>query len=145
MQGRLVVADGICSVSDYVATMQRAPSVLTLHQTLSARLALSSLDELELRVQRDQSRTTALNRILQDNPKLNYRQRGILLRALQVPFAEFNIRYHQQAHSIAYTTARRDLLALSECGYLRVVQRGKSFVFLPNTSIDEIRHQESIG
>jgi hypothetical protein len=144
MQGRLASPEEVCSVSDYMTTMRRAPSVLTLYQTLSARFALSSLNELESRAQRDQNRVTALNRMLQDNPKLNYRQRGILLRALQVPFAEFNIRHHQRAHSIAYTTARRDLLSLSECGYLRVVQRGKSFVFFPGAPLNEIGHQESI-
>jgi hypothetical protein len=145
MQGRFAFPDGVCSVSDYVATMRRAPSMLTLYQTLSAHFALFSLNELESRAQRDQSRVTALNRMLQDNPRLNYRQRGILLRALQVPFAEFNIRHHQRAHSIAYTTARRDLLSLSERGYLRVVQRGKSFVFFPGTPLNEIGHQENIG
>lgn len=111
---------------------------LTPQQTLSAQLALYTLRELEKDVARWERRDTEMREILRNEPLLNQRQRSILARALRIPEAEFRIRYHQNNHNVAYTTARRDLLELMEKQYLVMEQRGQAFVFLRGPRLDEL-------
>lgn len=111
------------------AAQQHSPGDLTIYQTLSAELALLSLRRIERYVTGWERRDEEMREILKKEPLLNQRQRSILARALRVPDAEFNIRYHRRNHNVAYTTARRDLLELAEMGYLTMTQRGKAFIF----------------
>lgn len=40
----------------------------------------------------------------------------------------------QELHSVAYQTARSDLLDLAEQGYLQKITKGKQFIFIINKS-----------
>ena len=86
---------------------------------------LALLNYTRLRKQTDERMLAAL----QNDPSLNHRQRSILSRAIQHPDADFSIGYHRINHNIAYATARADLLALVDKGYLVQQQRQKAFVF----------------
>jgi len=72
---------------------------------------------------------------LQNDPSLNHRQRSILSRAIRHPDAEFSISYHRTNYNVAYATARADLLALVEKGYLTQQKRQKAFVFSPHRDL----------
>ncbi len=61
--------------------------------------------------------------------QLNHRQRELLMHALKNPNATFTIANHQHQNTIAYQTARTDLLALAKLKLLRRHQSGKEFVF----------------
>jgi Fic family protein len=62
---------------------------------------------------------------------LNDRQLAILHHAVEHPDAELTIDVHQRSHSVAYQTARTDLLKLVDAGYLPRHDDGKRLYFLP--------------
>jgi Fic family protein len=101
-------------------------------------LALLTLREVEQYVDSWERRDNEMREVLRKDPLLNQRQRAILARALRVPDAEFNIRYHKRNHNVAYTTARRDLLELADKGYLSMEQRGKAFIFAAAPKLQEL-------
>jgi Fic family protein len=60
---------------------------------------------------------------------LNHRQIAVISHALKNPGFAYTIRSHSRSHSVAYQTARTDLLGLTEPGLLNQYQRGKAFLF----------------
>jgi Fic family protein len=104
---------------------------ITLALQLAHHELLQLLNYTRLRKQRDERVLASL----QNDPSLNHRQRSILSRAVRHPDAEFSIRYHRSNHSVAYATARADLLALVDKGYLIQQKRQKAFVFRPHRDL----------
>lgn len=129
-QGLIVPPAVTYTPAEYQTLMAKSPGDLTAYHTLSTELALLTLREVEQYVDSWERRDNEMREVLRKDPLLNQRQRAILARALRVPDAEFNIRYHSRNHNVAYTTARRDLLKLVEKGYLSMEQRGKAFIFV---------------
>lgn len=76
--------------------------------------------------------------LLHNDRSLNHRQRSILVRALRVPGATFNINYHRATHDIAYSTARADLFNLVKTGYLEVDETKKMHTFMAVENLAEI-------
>ena len=72
-----------------------------------------------------------LSETLRHDPTLNYRQRALLGRAIGDSGSIFTIESHRASHSVAYATARADLLDLVGRGYLEQHRQGKAFAFLP--------------
>lgn len=103
-----------------------------------------SLANLWGTIERSHEMDDMLRDLLQSDPNINSRQRSILARALRVPDATFRIRYHQTTHNIVYSTARADLMELEEKGYLRQVQEGRAFVFIPAEGLAELVDRCSI-
>lgn len=128
----------LCSPDEYESTRRRSPNDLTVHQMLSAQCINRALDDLTSTVDPSNVDDQAAHELLDRDPQLNHRQRSILTRALRLPHAEFRIRYHQKKHNISYATARRDLVELKTAGYLRIEQRGKTFVFLAGERTNEL-------
>lgn len=62
--------------------------------------------------------------------ELNSRQLDLLTHALKYPKGEFTIESHRRSHSVAYATARSDLLELASRKFLEKRKRGHSFVFI---------------
>lgn len=127
----------LCSFSEYESTRRRTCCDLTVHHTLSAQCIEIALDETEALFTGIASKDRAAKFLLSSDFRFNHRQRSILARALRTPMAEFHIRYHQEKNRISYATARRDLVALADAGYLRAEQRGKTFVFVAAERISE--------
>jgi hypothetical protein len=122
----------------FEAVRKLSPGDLTCLQTLAAQLSLIALRIVERYLDEWENRDRELRQMLKQDLELNERQRAILGRALGKPEAEFTIRYHKTNHGIAYPTARRDFLELVDAGYLTVEQRGKRFVFLPSSRLQEM-------
>ena len=137
-QGLIMPPTVTYTPAEYQTLMARSPGDLTAYHTLSMELALLTLREVEQYVDSWESRDNEMREVLRKDPLLNQRQRAILARALRVPDAEFNIRYHKRNHNVAYTTARRDLLELVEKGYLSMEQRGKAFIFAAAPKLQEL-------
>jgi len=106
------------------------PSI-TLVLQLAHQEILELLNYTKMRKQRDERVLASL----QNDPSLNHRQRSILSRAIRHPDAEFSISYHRTNYNVAYATARADLLALVEKGYLTQQKRQKAFVFSPHRDL----------
>lgn len=67
----------------------------------------------------------------------NHRQMALLGHALRHPDAIYTIAGHRTSHAIVYDTARKDLLALVEKGFLEQRKRGKEFVFAPAAGLQK--------
>ncbi|MFH1221679.1 MAG: Fic family protein [Candidatus Micrarchaeota archaeon] len=78
------------------------------------------------------SKTKAENRkmfeIIQQNPKLNFRQADILI-SMSKDERPMTILEMQERYHITYETARTDLLGLVKQGYLQTFSKGKQFIF----------------
>lgn len=71
--------------------------------------------------------------------KLNFRQLALLRHALKHPRFIYNINEHQNSHGIAYETARKDLIQMSDkLKLLTKLKSGKSFVFVSPTDIEDL-------
>ena len=97
----------------------------------SLQLTVVSLRDLLGLIETSRREDQAVQHALDIDRELNYRQRSVLARAMTRPDAEFQIRQHQNAHRVVYSTARADLFELADLGYLRKETRGKAFVFVP--------------
>lgn len=128
----------LCGPAEYESTRRRSCCDLTVHHTLSAECIALELDKIESRISGIAHRDRAARSMLSTDPRFNHRQRSILARALRTPLAEFHIRYHQEKNRISYATARRDLVELADAGYLRAEQRGKAFVFVADSRIEDL-------
>lgn len=73
-------------------------------------------------------------RLIRDQ-ELNYRQRALLGRAMEDANVTFTIESHRASHSVAYATARGDLMELAEKGYLDMGRDGRAYVFAPAADI----------
>lgn len=74
-------------------------------------------------------------RLFSSDRRLNHRQREVILQAAKNPDRHFTIADHQSRHSIAYGTARSDLLNLAEWGYLNQTLSGKRYEYIPSGKI----------
>lgn len=74
-------------------------------------------------------RTTHIN--------LNHRQFDLLSHALRHPETIYTIGAHQRANRVVYQTARTDLYALAEAGFVEKKKRGKEYVFLPVKDLEQ--------
>ena len=69
------------------------------------------------------------------DPGLNDRQHALLMHATEHPNSRYTIESHQNSHRVAYATARADLMALVDAGYLAMKKVGKRFVFTPSEKL----------
>ena len=74
-------------------------------------------------------------RLFSSDRRLNHRQREVILQAAKNPDRHFTIADHQSRHSIAYGTARSDLLNLADWGYLNQTLSGKRYEYIPSDKI----------
>ncbi len=76
--------------------------------------------------------------------KLNFRQLSVLKHALKHPRFTYKINEHQNSHGVAYETARKDLMELSDkLNLLKKLKSGKAYVFLsPEDLEDRMRHHK---
>lgn len=82
-----------------------------------------------LRVAEQLLRTTHIN--------LNHRQLDLLSHALRHPGTIYTIGAHRRANRVVYQTARTDLHALADAGFMEKKKRGKEFVFLPAKNLEQ--------
>lgn len=102
-----------------------------LHQTHIVRRAIAALHDYlreATQEQRQTERLLAASATLRTS--LNHRQKVLLTHALKHPGDEYRVDSHQKTHSVAYQTARTDLLELEALGLLGKEKRGNAYVFL---------------
>lgn len=122
----------------YTETDGNDTTYFILHQLDVIRQAIAALHD-HLGRQAEAQRNT--ERLLHSAPalreRLNHRQIALLTQALKYPGEHYTIEGHQNSHSVAYATARQDLLSLADLALLDLVAGGA--VALPST------HQTTCG
>lgn len=100
--------------------------------------AMDGLHQYILRKQKEQAAAAAL---LKPGSRLaaqiNHRQRALLLNAIKNPGKVFTIEMHRASHGTSYQTARSDLLALAEGGFMKQFREGKAFLFTAAPSLEK--------
>jgi hypothetical protein len=98
------------------------------------RKALSELFEYVAR------RTSELGDAQHELPglaNLNHRQRDLIQDILRHPRQDYTIEYHRSQHDVVYETARTDMLDLVARGLMRKRKRGRSWVFMPSSDLEQ--------
>lgn len=95
-----------------------------------------AIDELHAYVKRKAGEVRRLERRTRSLGVLNHRQQALLSHALRNPRFQYTFKSHQRSHSVAYETARQDLLDLERRGLLLSAKRGKAMVFTPAADIE---------
>ena len=108
---------------------------MTYFVTFNLHAIEQSINELHDYMSRKTQEDERLQRSLKSNLRLNHRQRAVLIRALKDPGVQITIESHAGSHDVAYATARADLLALAQDGYMVQERMGKKFVFSPAPSL----------
>lgn len=103
-----------------------------LHQLQVLRTAIDDLHAYLKRKARD---VRELADKLHDRGDLNHRQIAVLDHALRHPDEQLTIEGHRTMHRVVYQTARTDLLALVERGFLQQHKLGKKLFFTPVTGL----------
>ncbi len=70
-------------------------------------------------------------------PQFNVRQKDLLLNAIKNPARKYFIGRHCLLHNISYATGRADLKKLADLGLFSQTIQGKSFVFIPVSSLEK--------
>ncbi|HEV3047989.1 MAG TPA: Fic family protein [Solirubrobacteraceae bacterium] len=75
--------------------------------------------------------------LLESSGQFNHRQLALLANALRVPDASYSFQAHAASHGVTHETARTDLLALVEMGFLERRRQGRRYAFTPPTDLAE--------
>ena len=89
-----------------------------------------AFEELAKYVDRTIERTRAAERAAGELPDLNHRQRTILGHALRNPGARYTYLSHARSHDVTRQTARSDLIALKNRGWLDVGKDGRQVILI---------------
>ena len=97
-----------------------------IHQAAVIRQAIQGLHAYIDRKAQELASTEA---VLKSGADLNHRQEALIIHALRNAGTRYTIEAHRKSQSIAYETARGDLVGLAEIGWLEMHRAGKAFVF----------------
>ncbi|RTL57054.1 MAG: Fic family protein [Rhodocyclaceae bacterium] len=122
----------------YTETDGNDTTYFLLHQLSTVRKSISALHEYLDRKVKEQKET---ERMLAASPKLrtkfNHREVALLTHALRNTGEGYRVDAHQRSHSVAYQTARNDLLHLHDLGLLEKGKQGNAFVFFSPSDLRE--------
>jgi Fic family protein len=75
--------------------------------------------------------------LLKSSDHFNHRQFALLANALRVPGATYTFQTHASSHGVTHETARTDLLALVQMGFLEQRRQGRRYTFTPPADLAE--------
>jgi Fic family protein len=105
-----------------------------LHQL---RCIGTAIEDLHAYLARKSAERRALQASLRDVGWINPRQQALLEHALENASASYTFDSHQRSHQISLMTARSDLLALENKGWLTSRIEGKQRIFRPAPELDQ--------
>ena len=110
-----------------------------LHQLDIIKKAIKDLqDYLEEKLEGIQAARSLLAGVKMDGKKLNFRQMQIISHALKHPNFSYSINAFRNSYGIAYDTARKDLVELSDkFKFLKKLKDGKTFLFISPPDLEE--------
>lgn len=89
-----------------------------------------AFEALAAYVDKTVERMRVAERVAGELPGLNHRQRALLAHALRHPEFRYTYRWHANFHDVVLQTARTDLLALTDQGFLDAGHEGRRRVFI---------------
>lgn len=98
---------------------------------------MDAVEELKKHIQEETQKNHLAQLEIAEYPDLNLRQTRIIQHIIAHPNDILTIKMHQNINTIAYQTARVDLIELAEKGWLKSIQKGKTFYFLPTDDLWE--------
>ena len=119
----------------YTETDDNDLTYFILHQLAVIKRAII---ELLGYLERKTAEVHAAERLFAKSKDLNHRQLALLSHALRHPGATYSIDSHRISHSVAYQTARTDLLDLEKRRFLEKTRRGKLYNFTPGTALNQV-------
>jgi len=90
-----------------------------------------AVGELHEYIDRKTKEIQELEKQLRLAKNVNHRQRALLSNALRHPDRQYTFESHQRCHGISYQTARTDLMALNDMGFLNADKAGRTWYFSP--------------
>lgn len=123
----------------YTETDDNDLTYFILHQLEIIKNAISELhDYLSEKMEGIKSAEESLNGIKKLKKKLSIRQVALLRHALSHPNFIYSINEYQNSYGIAYETARKDLMQMSdEFSFLKKLKDGRTFVFISPSDLEE--------
>ena len=107
------------------------------------RVIERAIADLHIYLNRKVSEVRDVERLLQDNASLNGRQLALLIDAVRRPTAIYSFDSHGRSHRVSHETARSDLRALAESGFLTSRRKGRKHVFEPVPDLPERLRESS--
>lgn len=101
-----------------------------------ANLIARARKDLETYIAKKQNEINAARNVFETDYRLNHRQRELIFRLIRSPNMSVAVNDYESRHNIAYATARKDLLDLSDWDYLTKFQEGKRFIFLRGPKLE---------
>jgi Fic family protein len=110
-----------------------------LYQLEIIKKAISELhDDLDEKMEGIKSAQELLHGVRKLRKKLNFRQMALLKHALTHPNYIYSINEYQNSYGIAYETARKDLMQMSDgFSFLKKLKDGRTFVFISPPDLEE--------
>lgn len=110
-----------------------------LHQLDVLQQAIRELQEyIEDKLEGIETAHSLLQGVKKGGKKLNFRQKQILSHALRHPNFSYSINAFRNSYGIAYDTARKDLLELSDkFKIFKKLKDGRTFVFISPPNLEE--------
>ena len=101
------------------------------------KLISRARQELQEYLARKQSQLAQTKKIFEGDSTFNHRQQSLMLHAVRNPDAVYTIEGHRNSHSIAFATARADLLDLMNRGFLLQSKISNRYEFRPSSKLDK--------
>jgi hypothetical protein len=137
-QGLLLPPDVFSSYGRESMLQSSAGGDLTPYYATVINLTVKGLHALRDLIHSLELRDQKLRIIIASDPRINYRQREVIERALVTVGAEFDVTSHEHHYSIARSTARADLFELVDLGFLHFERRSTRNVFLASPDLDTL-------
>ncbi len=110
---------------------------LTYFIHFHVEVIMDAVEDLKKHIQAEREKNNRMLAEIAEYPDLNIRQTRIIQHIISHPHDILTIKMHQNLNSVAYQTARTDLLELEKKNWLKSVKKGKTFYFVPADNLWE--------